>query len=421
MEYVMDSILRKKNKVLFFIKESVISLFIIIVLVSMDRCLENMYCFFLYDTGKRYLDIFMSLYLHAHRWLTFIVPLMFIVWCIIHKFKVNFGLLLPISVVYVLYLITSLLTCGYTYRWSNTTLYPMVMYLFVTMVCSTERSAKRLFRVGTDLYIILLVLNAVFVFFPSLYDYFTGWRPDYFLSADNLTGFPMLCGLFLALLDYHYSDNKVRLIIYIMLFILNQALIHCASSLIATLCVGICFIPSFRKKYLHRDLKVFVLISVGFSVLLVFSAWLNFHSQTAFDFFDPIIDLRESMFVRFIIWNGVLLLCLKKPLFGYGLGMKAEFFLRPDTDLEYNAHNAYLQTLYEGGIFTLGAVIFTFLVLSKKMKRCKDTKLTDYITAVIFAELIMMQASITSWFTWYPVLLIAQIGVLCCLQEEVKK
>ena len=416
----MDSILRKKNKVLFFIKESVISFFIIIVLVSMDRCLENMYCFFLYDTGKRYLDLFMSLYLHAHRWLTFIVPLIFIVWCIILKFKVNLGLLLPISVVYVLYLITSLLTCGYTYRWSNTTLYPMVMYLFVTMACSTERSAKRLFRVGTDLYIILLVLNTVFTLFPSLYDYFTGWRPDYFLSADNLTGFPLFFGLLFSMLDREFSNSKIRFLIYLCLFIFNLFLIHCFSSLLAAFCFILFYIPFIRRKIRNKSLFFFVGISVFVCIAVVFTAWLYFHNDSFYAFLNPILEYFPSVYVRFIIWNGVIALCFKAPVFGYGLGEWAEFFDRPNTVLSYNAHNCYLQTLYEGGIITSISVLFVFYYLSKKMNKQACEKYRYLFTAFIFSELIMMQASITSWFTWYPVFIIAQIAALCCSLEGVQ-
>lgn len=401
------------------LKECLLCLLIAAVLFTMDRCLENMYFFFLYDTGKRSLDLFMSAYLHAHNWFPPLIIAAFIIWLFVKKFKINYGILFPIAIIYIAYLLTSLLSGDGCSRWGNTTLYPVTMYLFVTMVCSTQKGIKRFAFTGTILYIILLLLNAVFTVFPQFYHLFTSWEPDYFLSTDNLTGFPLLFGLFLALLDHHYNCSNLRLIIYVFLFILNQVLIRCASSLIATLCVLPFFIPFFKKK-VDKNLLFYVLLSVGFCFLLTFSAWIYFHNGKIYDLLDPIVDLRKSLYVRFIIWNGTVLLCLKKPILGYGLGKKAEFFLRPNTTLEYNAHNAYLQTLYEGGIFTLGAIFFAFGGLSKKLEKCNDTNLTDYITAVIFAELIMMQASITSWFTWYPVLLIAQIGALCCLQEEVK-
>ena len=100
-------------------KELFLSFSIIIVLLTMDRCLENMYFYFLYDTDKRYLDIFMSLYLHAHRYLTILIPCVFLLWIVFKKLKVNYGVLFPIAIIYLSYLITSVLTSGYTSRWLN--------------------------------------------------------------------------------------------------------------------------------------------------------------------------------------------------------------------------------------------------------------------------------------------------------------
>ena len=402
------------------LKECVACIIIAAVLFTMDRCLENMYCFFLYDTGKRWLDVFMSAYLHAHRWFPPLIIGGFIIWLCMKKFRVNYGILFPIVIVYAAYLFTSLMSGNGCSRWINTTLFPLTMYLFVTVACSTQKGIKRFVFTGTILYTILLLLNAIFTVFPQAYHIFTSWEPDYFLSADNLTGFPLLFGLFLALLDHRYNCGNLRLIIYIFLFILNEALIHCASSLIAALCIAVFFVLYLKKDF-QKNLNFYILLSVGLCFLLVFTAWFYFRNEKAAEFLNPILRIRTSSYVRFIIWNGAFLLWLKKPLFGYGLGEKAEFFLRPpDNALYYNAHNAYLQTLYEGGLFTQGTVFLALWTLSQKLKQCNDQKLTSYITAIIFAELIMMQASITSWFTWYPILIIAQIGALCCLQEEVE-
>ena len=214
----MLSVHATSKSFLSIIKEVIISSFILVVLLTMDRCLENMYFYFLYDTGKRYLDIFMSLYLHAHRYLSFIITAVFIIWVIIKKFKVNFGVLLPIGLIYLSYFITSILTSGEASRWINKFQYPAIMYIFVTIMCSSRRNSQRFFRIGVDLYIILLLLNAVFTVFPQLFSLFTDWKPDYFISADNLTGFPLFLGALFALLDRHFNNNSVRFWVYITLF-----------------------------------------------------------------------------------------------------------------------------------------------------------------------------------------------------------
>lgn len=395
-----------------YAKELFLSFSIVVVLLTMDRCLENMYFYFLYDTGKRYLDIFMSLYLHAHLYLTFLIPAVFVLWLIYNKFKVNYGILLPIFIIYLSYLVTSVVSSGDASRWINKLQYPAVMYLFITMMCSTRRNARRLFRIGVDLYIILLLLNTVFTLFPQLFSLFTDWTPDYFISADNLTGFPLFFGALFALLDSHFSKNSVRCFIYLILFFFNQVLIHSIGSVIAAVIfAGYLLFPKVKQLFRKKNLFFFTILSLLLCLCFVFSAFLYFHFDKVYYFLDPLTIAKESLYIRFIIWNGLIALILKKPFLGYGLGEKAEIFLRPDTTLYYNAHNAYLQTLYEGGIVTLSAILLTLYIVSSKLRKSGDRNLVGIFLVILFSDLIMMLSAIPSWYTWYPVLLISQIAV----------
>ena len=420
----MAIVLAKHSSARGILKELVICVFIAGILLTMDRCLENLYFYFLYDTGKRVLDLFMALYLHSHRVFTVIIPFVFILWIWFRRFSVRLGVLLPICIVYLLYLGTSFLTeKRFPPRWLNTTLYPMLMILFVTVMCSTERSAKRLFRVGSDVYILLMLLNTVFTLFPHLYHLFTDWEPDFFISADNLTGFPLLFGALLALLDRHFNKNSVRYVIYLVLFFINQVLIHCASAMISGAILAVyLLLPQAKALAERKPLTLFVWLSVLLCAVLCAGTWVYFHTPIGPRLMDNMLDVLKSLYIRFIIWNGVLSIIAKKPFLGYGLGDRAEFFLRPKTSLSYNAHNAYLQTIYEGGLVTTCSVLAVFIFTSGILKKCSDRKLARLFTTVIFAELIMMQSSITSWFTWYPVFLIAQIGALICtLPDEGEK
>ena len=264
----MAIVLAKHSSARGILKELVICVFIAGILLTMDRCLENLYFYFLYDTGKRVLDLFMALYLHSHRVFTVIIPFVFILWIWFRRFSVRLGVLLPICIVYLLYLGTSFLTeKRFPPRWLNTTLYPMLMILFVTVMCSTERSAKRLFRVGCDVYILLMLLNTVFTLFPQLYHLFTDWEPDFFISADNLTGFPLLFGALLALLDRHFNKNSVRCVIYLVLFFINQALIHCASAMVAGAILAMYLLFPYAKALAERKSLTFYIF---LSLLLCF-------------------------------------------------------------------------------------------------------------------------------------------------------
>ena len=402
------------------IKELTLSFFVLVVLLTMDRCLENMYFFFLYDTGKRYLDIFMSLYLHAHRYFSVLIPVIFLLWLLLNKFKVNYGILLPIAIIYFSYLATSLLTSGYSSRWINKLQYPAIMYLFVTIMCSSKRSAQRFFRVGVDLYIILLLLNTAFTLYPQLFHLFTDWTPDYFISADNLTGFPLFLGALFALLDKKFNSNPVRCYIYIFLFFLNQILIHSTGSVIAAfIFAGYLFIPKINLFFQTKKLSFFVILSIILCIFLIVCAYLYFHSDLAYRILDPLTLVKESLYIRFIIWNGIIALIIKSPIFGYGLGDKAEFFIRPRVFLSYNAHNAYLQTLYEGGIITMATVLFALFIASEKLKKNNNRHLIGIFHIIIFSDLIMMLSAIPAWYTWYPILLIAQIAVCTAEIQEI--
>ena len=413
---LMPTVPAKYSSARGILKELVICVFIVGVLLTMDRCLENLYFYFLFDTGKRILDLFMALYLHSHRAFTVIIPLVFVLWLFRKLFQVRLGVLLPILIVYLLYLGTSFLAeKKFPPRWINMTLYPMLMILFVTIVCSTERSAKRFFRVGCNVYIMLMLLNTVFTLFPQLYHLFTDWEPDYFISADNLTGFPLLFGALLALLDRYFNKNCVRCGIYLVLFFLNQALIHCSSAMIAGAILAVYLLfPRAKALAERKPLSLYVFLSLLLCGFLCFGAWLYFHTAIGFRLMDHMLDVLKSLYIRFIIWNGVLAIVARKPVLGYGLGDQAEFYLRPNTSLTYNAHNAYLQTMYEGGLITTGSAVAVLIFTSGILKKSSDRTLAGLFTAVIFAELIMMQSSITSWFTWYPVFLIAQMGALIC-------
>lgn len=414
----MDTVSSRRKTLKGILTELVLCFFIMMVLLMMDRSLENLYPFSLYGSGKRIIDLWISFEMHMHAWLKWIIPSAFIIWLAVNRFNVRLGLLLPILAVYAVVLIVSLLTSGYTFRWWNTTELPLMMYLFITMQCSTRRGICRLAFSGNILYSVLLTANAVFILFPVLYDRISGWAPDYFLSADNLTGFPMLFGLLLALLDGYCNKAKIRCWVYIVLFFINIILIHCISAIIAAFIIVLfMFIPYFRRKFESWNFNVFTGLSAALCFFMVAFANLYSRNQKFADSINPLLRLKRSLYVRFVLWDGAFASISQKPILGYGLGRDAAFIPRPETSLTYNAHNAYLQTLHEGGIVYLAAVLAVFVLFTGILKRCSDRKLSGIFSAIVFSELIMMQSAITSWYTWAPIFVIIQMSSLICITE----
>ena len=201
---------------------------------------------------------------------------------------------------------------------------------------------------------------------------------------------------------------------------LNQILIHSTGSVIAAfIFAGYLFIPKINLFFQTKKLSFFVILSIILCIFLIVCAYLYFHSDLAYRILDPLTLVKESLYIRFIIWNGIIALIIKSPIFGYGLGDKAEFFIRPRVFLSYNAHNAYLQTLYEGGIITIATVLFALFIASEKLKKNNNRHLIGIFHIIIFSDLIMMLSAIPAWYTWYPILLIAQIAVCTAEIQEI--
>jgi len=413
MEYARPS----RPSVISVLKELCLCAFAVLALLMMDRSLENLYPFFLYGTGKRIIDLWIAFEMHMHVWLKALIPAIFAVVLFLRRGKLRTGLLLPILGVYLVALLTSLLASGYTFRWWNTTELPLMMYLFLTVQCSTRRGVCRLAFCGNCLYILLLVLNAVFCLFPVLFDRISGWRPDYFLSADNLTGFPMVFGFLLAFLDGYYNGSRLRKYTYLVLFFLNLILIRCFSALMAGLILAAyLWIPLLRRQFEKRSLNLFTALSLLMCAILTGLSVLALTGDR-YETFSRLLTFKMSLIVRFILWKGVFEEILLHPFLGYGLGDDASFYARPNTSLFYNAHNAWLQTWHEGGLVLLLAVVAVLFLAAHILRKAEDRKLAGLFTAVIFAELIMMQTAITAWFVWAPLFMILLMASLLCTKE----
>ncbi|MDO5444092.1 MAG: O-antigen ligase family protein [Eubacteriales bacterium] len=224
----------------------------------------------------------------------------------------------------------------------------------------------------------------------------------------------------MAFLDGYYNHSNLRMYFYFILFFLNLALIHCASALMGGFFLLLyIMIPAVRKIFQKWNFNFFTILSILLCLILVGVSFFFFSSGKAPQWLYDITRQKRSIMIRLLLWCGITKEIIIQPIFGYGLGEDAAFFARPDTSLTYNAHNAYLQTLHEGGIFTLGAVFAVLALFAHKLKTCQDRKLAGFFAVIVFSDLIMMQSAITSWFTWYPILIIVQIASLVCTEQEV--
>lgn len=174
---------------------------------------------------------------------------------------------------------------------------------------------------------------------------------------------------FFHILAVKYSRYMER-VIFLIVLAMNALLIVTTSARSVLIGIFVIFIAwiiakSYRK--LFDKLIYIVLVGnflfVGLYVGLKdtgFGDLLNGFSLTVFN--------KNLFSGRPEIWQGVISAILEKPLFGYGLGVKAHEV----ADTHLTAHNMYLQILLEFGI--IGFVVFLLVILSIWTLLMKRTK-----------------------------------------------
>lgn len=384
----------------------------------MDRCIEDLYPFYLFDTGMHLIDLWMAFELRMRKLLPLCIALIFLIWLFVQKGKIDPGLLFPIAAVYAAALLVSLFSDKDFSRFPDMIRYPLAMYLFITMMCSTLRGTQRFVRIGTDFYIIVLSVNLIFIFFPQLYGYITGWspEPDFFLGQKNLTGYALTISMFLALLDEHLNGGKVRLCIFIVLFLLSQYKMWCATNLIMGFIFTVyLFLPPIKRSIQEWNLLIFVGFSlVMFAVLMWLLEPIMMNFLPLQWFVTKVLKKSINLSQRTYLWQCVIKMAMEKPIWGHGLTASPYMWQDPRWTSEYlcHAHNIWLQTLYEGGVFYIAVVLIMFYFCSRSLRKCTDKRLCGIVNISVFAMLILMEASIEAWFTWYPMCLLLQLGTM---------
>ena len=416
----MESVSAKRS-FLQYAKEIGISLGIIICILICDRTWENLYFWYLYDTGRLLFNAITSFHLRTWPVLKYLIPAAFAFFALKGRKSFRYGALLPILLVYACFFaITLIKTPDSLWRFRDSFQAPFIVMLFVTLHLQHEKDAKRFFRITALFYTLALLVNAVFRAFPQLYSIFfssVGWHEENILAGgDNLIAPILIHGMLYCLLDAHFSGNNKILSVYVVLFAANEILCWSATAMVAGAVLLLYFLPPVRKFYERTDFIILALSCLLFAFVLVV-------------LFDKIANLEPISFVvedllhkdltltgRTIFWPALVSICMARPLFGYGMGETASFYYDDIYNHSYvHAHNSFLQAWYEGGLFSLAAIYALYAYLSVILKRMNDRKLAGIFKAVIFSLLIWTEADQLSGFYLFPIFNVIQIA---CLTAE---
>lgn len=415
----MTDMVSEKRTFLQYAKEIGISLGIIACIVICDRTWENLFFWNLYDTGCLMFDAITSFHLRGWSLLKYLIPVCFVFFSIKNRKTFHFGAIVPVLLAYAcLFTITLIKTPDSLWRFWDAFEAPVITILFVTLNLQREKDARRFFGVLAFFYTAAMLWNACFRAFPELYDVFfssAGWKPQNFLSeGDNSFVHLMLSGMLYALMNAYYSKDNKLLLAYIILFCANEYLSWCATAMVAGAVMLMYFIPPVKKFVEKTDFIYFVVFSLIFAfVLIVLFDRIASIAPIRFlvsDVLHKTLDLSG----RTVLWPEVFAICMLHPLFGYGMGETASFYFDAAYNHKYvHAHNAYLQTFYEGGLFTVAAVVAVFAYTSSVLKKNNNRRMAGIFKAVLFSSLIAVEADQLAWFYLFPLFLVVQISTLC--------
>ena len=333
------------------------------------------------------------------------------------QMKINFGILPFYLLLYGGYLLASILNSGteQLVHWLDVVLMSSVPLLLFCLMLSSEESARQFVRVLSVCYLVLLVLNILFYYFPQLYlGEAKDWREDFFLGSKNRAGWPVMMGLFFGTLDYRLGNSKWELGIFLLFSVVNVFLIHSAMTLIgAFVFLLFTLFPVFRKIPEKTDLALIVVL-----ILLLFCMLMWFLMPVTTS--KPVVALLEMMgkdpglSERDVLWGTAREIIAEKPFFGYGLQESSAFIphTNPYGTTYHHGHNEMVQTLYEGGVLTLGLAVLMLFYTAAKIRRSENKTVAAVCKTGLFSFLVMLQSDFIPYFSWYMVAFLANCAIL---------
>ena len=336
----------------------------------------------------------------------------FIVFVIVKKGRISWGAIIPYIIIYLGYLVSTLINNANFDRWKDALIYSLPPLLLTAMAMSDEFSSKIFVKAATWVFTAMAALNILFELVPSMWTLISEWRNECFLGYHTLIGWPLTMGLMFALLDVRYNGRKWLAAIYIVLFFTNIAYKRPGGAVIGALFILLWLVfPFVKKLFIKWPLEAFVLISLALFAILMwcFEPFVNFAPIKAF--IENVLHRDVTLSGRLYVWDGVKKIVAESPLIGYGFGESTQIFYESS---QWNggmvhAHNMFLQCLYEGGAVTLAlGLVMLFYTSRNAVSLCKrglsrDERKTNggIFKLIIFVLLIMLQSDQDAYYNWY--------------------
>ena len=285
------------------------------------------------------------------------------------------------------FLFLATLTHGGSLRRAFGTAYPVLaMGAFVTLQCSTVDGAKRFLRTLTNMMLVLVGVNlTLMILRPGMYGTTETTNGNiFFLGLENHMGYALTLGFFLAVINERLNGERWKMQLYAIMFWITTLMNFSVGSVIGVLPVAVYFLlPQIRRLFEKWDFWVFAAIVAAMFVVLVYWSGPIFALPPIKFILEDVLGKNITLTGRTEIWDVVTEAISKNPIWGHGMGENGNVFLITNWpgEIYISAHNQYLQSWYEGGMFTMLSFVAVLLMGSILMKKspmrsiCADTKI----------------------------------------------
>ena len=277
------------------------------------------------------------------------------------------------------------------------TLKAIAVVLFIEKAIS--ENPHRILNILYAFFLCFAVIDLLTIFlFPkgwylkefSYNEWSTGYDPIWFLGRKNNHVLWFVATIFLGGIKCLTTNRRNdRIALYILSFFMlagSMFVLHSSTTVfVILLCILGLSVTFYRKKILKINGK----LVVSFYVVMQFVVLLG-----SGEMLSPILNTffgKDATFSgRTSIWAKVLPQIFQKPLFGSGIQLSEDAIALMGNLSFVNAHNQWLQTLWEGGIASLLLLIVMFMAILTSIKKSKDTPyylLSFFILGVVLLDM----------------------------------
>lgn len=302
--------------------------------------------------------------------------------------------------------------------------------MYVDMVL--KNNPKAFFKTGLNILTFYIFLNCITYFaFPNgLYsdEYFDH---NYLLGYDNQNINFILPALILVLIKHKYYEKcTLQILVTYVVSLITVIKAWSGMSLVIVFSTSIFAFFFFGKKsgfVVTRIFngKIFNLFNLFIINIVSFLGLVILRFQNYFEFFIVgVLNKSITLSGRIYIWNDVIKLISKNPIFGYGQESAAVREAKSNANgliarvSGLHAHNRFLEVTYSGGIILLGIYLYMLLYTIQRLNMVRYTSFGKILAFGIFIYLMGMLTEQYPYCPFFWIFMVIAENAVNCIKKS---